>query len=249
MSIPNSVTSIGVGAFSDCSYIGKIYYNSKASYTFSYNVREVYYGDDITNVYPIIVSSKSSYLNKVVLGKNVEYIRTETFKGASLKEFYITGEKDIYLYPNVFQDVTLSNATLYVPKPRAEYYKTTAPWNEFGKIVDLDGNELPDATPIQCATPTISFNGEEIVFACETDGATIHYTISSADNKSGTTTTGKVAVSGTYNVTAYATADGYVQSESVTKSIKVSGMSGDFDGNGVVNIEDVTKLVDMILKK
>lgn len=113
-------------------------------------------------------------------------------------------------------------------------------------------NENPNK-PV-CHTPTVSYNGEEIVFACETEGATIHYTISSNDNMSGTTTTGKVAISGILNVTAYATASGKTESETVSQQIKCiienkPGFSdGDIDGDGQITITDITELIKRYLQ-
>lgn len=213
MTIPNSVTSIGNSAFDY--NINYIYYNSKASYTFGSYVREVYYGDDITIVYPI--GSKLTSLNKVVLGKNVEYIRQEAFKDADLHTFYITGEKDIYLYPNVFQNVKLSNCTLYVPKSRTEYYRTTTPWNEFGQIMDLDGNELPNVTKKQCAAPTIAYSDGKLIYHSDTEGAEIVSEVRVDDAK--ISYGFEVPLSATYNITAYAKKNGYDDSEVVTATL------------------------------
>lgn len=136
--IPKSVTNIGNwGAFPEWLHLKSLYWNSPLNYRFNFStIDEIYYGDDITIVYPL------GNVKKVVLGKNVEFIRSESFLDSPLKEFYITGEKDIYLYPNVFGNVDLNNAKLYVPKSKLEYYKSTAPWSNFGTIEAIKGPEF-----------------------------------------------------------------------------------------------------------
>lgn len=141
ITILNSVTSIGEDAFRGCGSINSLYFNSNVLVDlgiFTY-VKELYYEDDLSIVYPILSTSE---LTKVVLGKNVEYIRQNAFYGAPLKEFYITGEKDIYLDQDVFKNVNLSYAKLYIPMSRAAYYRTTAPWKDFGKIVYLETTSI-----------------------------------------------------------------------------------------------------------
>ncbi|MCQ2244237.1 MAG: leucine-rich repeat protein [Bacteroidaceae bacterium] len=231
VTIPNSVTSIGNSAFTDCSKIKTIYWNTNVSYYFSSYVEEIYYGDDVTIAYPLVSSPKINRLNKVVLGKNVEYIRANAFKGAPLKEFYITGEKDIYLYSGVFDNVNVSNCTLYVPKSRAEYYETTAPWKDFGKIVDLDGNEFPEITKKQCEAPSVVYTDGHLKFSSTTPNATYSYTITDNDIKTSLTksTSGDIPLSTTYNITVYAEAEGYETSDATTKTIQFGSNSGTED--------------------
>ena len=72
-----------------------------------------------------------------------------------------------------------------------------------------------DDKPVpQCATPSISYESGELKFASETPGANYYYTISDKDmatdalNKNG-----KVSLSAAYDISVYATADGYSASE------------------------------------
>ena len=68
-----------------------------------------------------------------------------------------------------------------------------------------------------CATPTITYNDGELQFASATGGAEYHYTITDADIKSDAySEDGKVQLAAAYNITAYATADGYKQSDKAT---------------------------------
>lgn len=72
-----------------------------------------------------------------------------------------------------------------------------------------------DDKPVtQCATPSISYEAGELKFACETAGTKYHYTISDNDMATDALSEdGKVSLSATYNISVYATADGYTASE------------------------------------
>ena len=115
VTIPNSVTSIGGGAFSLCD-IKKLYYDcSVKTYIDSYCLEELIIGDNVTIVYDYFSNNR---LNKIVLGKNVTQIRAQAFEKSQIEEFTITGEGDINCYPNIFGTQDLSKATLYVPESK-----------------------------------------------------------------------------------------------------------------------------------
>ena len=86
-------------------------------------------------------------------------------------------------------------------------YKYIYAWNP-----DETGEDNKPVT--QCSTPSISYESGELKFASETAGAEYHYTITDADmafndyNKEG-----KVSLSAAYNISVYATADGYKASD------------------------------------
>ena len=72
-----------------------------------------------------------------------------------------------------------------------------------------------DSKPvIQCATPSISYESGKLKFACATAGAKYHYTITDTDIKSDALSeNGEVSLSAAYNISVYATADGYKASD------------------------------------
>ena len=63
----------------------------------------------------------------------------------------------------------------------------------------------------QCATPTISFDGEKLLFSCETPDAEYHYEIKSEDDISGVAA--EVELSRTYQISVYASSFAYEDSE------------------------------------
>lgn len=86
-------------------------------------------------------------------------------------------------------------------------YKYIYAWNP--------GEAGEDNKPVtQCSTPSISYESGKLMFACETAGAKYHYTITDTDIKSDVLSeNGEVSLSAAYNISVYATADGYKASD------------------------------------
>jgi len=62
--------------------------------------------------------------------------------------------------------------------------------------------------------PTISYVAGKLKFSCNTEGAEYHYTLTDSDVKNDAAySDGTVNLDACYKITAYATADGYMQSE------------------------------------
>ena len=186
----------------------------------------------------IIVQNYFEYapLTRIVLGKNVTHIKPDAFRYSQLEEFTITGEEPPYLYSNVFGTQDLSKATLYVPESKAEYYKTTEPWSKFGKILTLSG-DTPEG-PKKCATPSISYSDGQLQFSCETEGAKCNYTISCPDAASGETSTenSSVTLNAYYDITCYAKAEGFINSDIATAKLYWLTSSGSLEGAGINNV-------------
>ena len=86
-------------------------------------------------------------------------------------------------------------------------YKYIYAWNPNGS-----GDDTKPVTP--CAAPAISYESGKLKFDCETAGAEFHYTITDADMASDAySKDGKVTLSAAYNISVYATADGYTASD------------------------------------
>ena len=86
-------------------------------------------------------------------------------------------------------------------------YKYIYAWNP-----DETGEDNKPVT--QCSTPSISYESGKLMFACETTGAKYHYTITDTDIKSNALSeNGEVSLSAAYNISVYATADGYKASD------------------------------------
>ena len=193
----------------------------------------MYIGDNISIVYDFF---KDNNLSKIVLGKKVTHIRAQAFYNSHIEEFTITGEEPPYLYPNVFGTQDLSKATLYVPESKTEYYQTTEPWSKFGKILTLSG-DTPEGPP-KCATPSISYSDGKLQFSCETEGAKCYYTLNNSDVKTGETLaeSNNVNLSACYDITCYAKAEGFVNSDIATAKLYWLTSSGSLEGDGINNV-------------
>ena len=118
MTIPNSVTSIGVFAFSGCSGL--------TSVTIPNNVTSIGEG----------AFEECSGLTEVTIPNSVTSIGWSAFRNCSgLTEVYCYAENVPTTTDNSFENS--NNATLYVPEASVEAYKTTAPWSGFGNIFAL----------------------------------------------------------------------------------------------------------------
>ena len=94
-----------------------------------------------------------------------------------------------------------------------ENYKYIYAWNP-----NESGDD--DKPVTQCATPSVSYEAGELKFACETAGAKYHYTISDNDMATDALSEdGKVSLTAAYNISVYATADGYTASEKVDATL------------------------------
>lgn len=82
----------------------------------------------------------------------------------------------------------------------------------YGWNPDETGDDNKPVT--QCSTPSISYESGKLMFACETTGAKYHYTITDTDITSDAQSeNGEVSLSAAYNISVYATADGYKASD------------------------------------
>ena len=233
VTIPNSVTSIGVSAFHDCS-----------------GLTSVTIPNSVTSIGRLAFDGCSG-LTSVTIGSGVKQINQQAFAGCKeLKDVYCLAENVPNTKTDAFKDSYPEYTTLHVPANSLNAYKTTAPWSSFGNIVSLDG----DGTETKkCATPTISYQSGQLSFSCDTEGVTFVTDITDADIKKHYDAS--ISLTATYNISVYATKDGYLDSDIVTKEIKLSdggassGIIGDVNGDGVVDAADVVKVTNIIMGK
>ena len=199
ITIPSSVTSLGYSCFSGCSRLTSITIPSSVT--------------SLGNACFYDCSSLSS----ITLPSSVTSLGYHCFTGCSgFETVYFKGKvpKLNYYYSGSGPEIP----TACIIKVPSEYlqdykdafgenYKYIYAWNP-----DESGDE--DKPVTQCATPSISYEAGELKFACETAGAKYHYTISDNDMATDALSEdGKVSLSAAYNISVYATADGYTASE------------------------------------
>ena len=246
--IPNSVTTISDNAFSGCSNLSSVVIGTNVS---SIGGHAFYGCNSLTTLnIPNSVTYIGDYafyncnsLTSISIPSNVTSIDEGAFSGWDLptviskieNPFQITGKESNY---GVFSQNTFNNATLYVPVGTIDKYKTTEGWKDFLFIEEGDGPNGGGGDPglQKCSKPTIGYLHGELTFNCETDGATCHYSITDDDIKAGNGN--KVELGVTYQISVYATKDGYENSETVTATLCWIDVEPKTEGitNGVANV-------------
>ena len=227
VTIPNSVTSIGDGAFSGCSGL--------TSVTIPNSVISISAG----------AFNGCSGLTSVTIGKSVTSIGGNTFKGCTsirTVKTYITEPYSIS--KNVFPDEVYRQSTLYIPAGTEKLYTRFDGWKEFLKIVEMDASETPDTPGVEkCKAPTISYKNGKLAFECETEGATFVTDITDTDIKKHYDAT--ISLTATYNISVYATKDGYNNSDVVTATLCWIDVEPKTEGitNGVANVRALPLLI------
>ena len=194
--IPSSVSLLGMNCFKDCSSLKSI---TIPSSVISLGKNCFYYCQGLTSI--VIPSSVTSLGEDFLLG--CFDLETIYFKGKlpSAKNYSNLG--------------ILYNSFMKVPVDYLQDYKEAfgssceyiSAWNP-----SESGDDTKPVTP--CAAPSISYESGKLMFACETTGAKYHYTITDTDIKSNALSeNGEVSLSAAYNISVYATADGYTASD------------------------------------
>ena len=193
ITIPSSVTSLGVSCFLGCSGLTSITIHSSVTSLggscFAY----------------------CSGLTSITIPSSVTSLGGECFRGCQNLETVIFKGK----YCDYFNLEIPTTCIIKVPTEYLQGYKS-AFGSDYKYIYGWNPDGTGDGTkPVtQCATPSISYESGKLKFACETAGAKYHYTITDTDIKSDALSeNGEVSLSAAYNISVYATADGYKASD------------------------------------
>jgi hypothetical protein len=217
ITIPSSVTSLGWDCFSGCSGLTSITIPSSVT---SLGVYCFWNCSGLTSItIPSSVTSLGercfygcSGLTSITIPSSVTSLGGECFRGCqNLETVYFEGKyKSNYEYLGIPTTSIIKVPTEYLQGYKDSFgsdYKYIYAWNP-----DETGDDNKPVT--QCSTPSISYESGKLMFACETTGAKYHYTITDTDIKSDALSeNGEVSLSAAYNISVYATADGYKASD------------------------------------
>ena len=218
ITIPSSVTSLGDNCFEDCRGLTSITIPSSVT---SLSDHCFYNCSSLTSItIPSSVTSLGGYcfyncssLTSITIPSSVTSLRDYCFSDCkNLETVYFKGKKtnSHYSILNIPKTSIIKVPTEYLQEYKDAFgsdYKYIYAWNP-----DETGEDNKPVT--QCSTPSISYESGKLMFACETTGAKYHYTITDTDIKSNALSeNGEVSLSAAYNISVYATADGYKASD------------------------------------
>ena len=199
ITIPSSVTSLGSFCFSNCSGLTSITIPSSVT---SLGDRCFWGCSGLTSItIPSSVTSLGDWCFE-----DCSKLEKATFQGKLPKYTINCG--------------LLSTCIFYVPKAYLQDYKD-ALGSKYSYIYASKDSESGEEKPNeQCAVPTISYADGKLTFASSTPNAEYHYTITDTDMASDAySQDGIVKLSAAYNISAYATADGYKASDKATATL------------------------------
>ena len=236
VTIPNSVKEIGFNTFEGCSKLKKIIFEDGdenlrslrddiSEKTNTFFPKYVYFGRNS-------ISDDSYFRDR--LGWNSDSIQVLTFgpKVSNIKPSQCKNVKIIYCMNDLsntngtFSSSAYADAVLFVPKGMKEKFSSAPGWKDFFNIQEMDvaqmwnGNgepNLDESSTNKCEKPTISYKNGRIIFACATEDAIFHSTITDTDVKSYNEKEIQLGV--TYNINVYASKTGYKDSEKVTATL------------------------------
>lgn len=186
------------------------------------------------------VTTEHSISSSRLANGNYRFIATsmdgEAIPGNSGTLFIVTLQADASLAPST----TLTGTVTNIEFNTQDNQKLTLP--DVTIDIAIPSNEL-----LKCATPTISFANGELEFSCETEGVEYEYEVTVADAKKDKGS--KVSLTGVYKVSVYATKEGYEDSDVATLEFSMSdtGLTGDVNGDGVVDVSDYIGVANIIL--
>ena len=259
--IPDGVEFLGESAFGYCNSLTEVKLPRSLQkldwcvFQYCTSLTSIDIPDNTHTIYRLAFIGCTN-LKTVTLGKTIKDIYGGAFAECpTLEEIYCkagtpptcyTERIDSYAKTmDVFYNSYAEYITLHVPEASFNAYKTTSTWSGFGNIVTM-------VEPVveKCATPTMSFVEGKITFDCETEGVKFIYTIVPPSTTSGEGNNANFST--TYTVKVYAKKDGYEDSDIATKEINVggsstSGIRGDVNNDGIVNMPDAMFIVNKIL--
>ena len=218
INIPSSVTSLGDYCFLDCTCLTSITIPSsvtslgKACFYGCSGLTSITIPSSVTSLGGGCFSGCSG-LTSITIPSSVTSLDEFCFSGCSgLETVYFEGKYCRSNYANLEIPTTciIKVPTEYLQGYKDSFgsdYKYIYAWNP-----DETGDDNKPVT--QCSTPSVSYGEGKLMFACETTGAKYHYTITDTDIKSDALSeNGEVSLSAAYNISVYATADGYKASD------------------------------------
>ena len=218
IAIPSSVTSLGDACFGGCSALTTISIPSSVTaigancFAYCRNLTSITIPSSVTSLGGLCFSNCSGLIS-ITIPSSVTSLWYNCFSDCNnLESLYFKGKNPVF----IGRSAEIPKACIiYVPAEYLQDYKD-ALGPDYKYIYTWNPNESGDddkpVTP--CAIPSVFYGAGKLKFSCETAGAKYHYTISDKDMATDALSEdGSVSLSAAYDISVYATADGYKTSE------------------------------------
>lgn len=230
ISLPNSISTLGTSCFAGCTQLESIELSNSITslpslcFNGCSNLSSIKLSNNIVSIgagcFKGCVGLTSVDLPKSLKSLDDRYRLYGSFEGCTnLMEVICHWDNldEVYLWNDECFNGIFTEARLYVPKGTRDMYAAKEPWSNFKYIIE-QGDVTEDAE--KCATPTISYSDRKLLFTSQTEDAQYHYTITDDDVKTEAfSENGSVDLSATYNISVYASADGYRNSDRATATL------------------------------
>ena len=222
INIPSSVTSLGKSCFEECSGLTSITIPSSVTslgdgcFMRCKSLTSITIPSSVTSLGESCFMRCKS-LTSITIPSSITSLGESCFEECSkLEKATFQGKLPL----NTINCGLLSTCIFYVPKAYLQDYKD-ALGSKYSYIYASKDSESGEEKPNeQCAVPTISYADGKLTFASATPNAEYHYTITDTDMASDAySQDGVVKLSAAYNISAYATADGYEPSDMATATL------------------------------
>ena len=248
LSIPESVSRLEYYSIGE-SLDSLIFENSNTS-CYNYralslpHIKYLYLGRKIENANSYSCNDNSLHtdsLDVLVLGNESALSNRFSFNGKTLISF-LENPPSLESKSLDISNYSFANATLYVPQGTKTIYENTGGWKNFFIIKEgIPTNNEEHSFIAQCSTPSIIYNEGSLYYQSSTEGAKFYSTITSPDFKSGESEA--TILEARYDISVFAAAEGYRNSETATATLYWLKDSGSLDNMTNINTSKMRGII------
>ena len=220
MNLPNSITSIGYMTFNRCYALTSVIIPNSVKIIGEKAFKECSSLTSVTIGNSVTIIGNGAFqgclqLPSVNIPQSVTSIGEYAFADIDMPTVVSLIKDPFPISGSVFSINTFNNATLYVPTGTVDKYKEINGWNSFLFMEEVSGDSNP--TTNKCEKPTIRYSNGKLLFESAIEGALCQSTITDSDITS--YSGNEVQLGVTYNISVYATATGYEDSDVATATL------------------------------